>query len=519
MDRIEQLITELQRGSPKVRPRAARALGNTRDSRAIISLIQALKDKDVAVQLEAQNSLVNTGKPAIRFLIEASKDQDVHFYVRGVLLRIGTLAIQPLIDALQDTATRDMAKLTLSEMGQQTIKPLVRSLGRPEICEEVATTLSLEAGLHAEPVTESLLKALTVRTYRTGALTALRHIIMSDLERHLTLLLRVLTILKERSLMNDVPQYTMKFVLPLVNLLGGPSRHDATRALCMIGSPATACIVDLVKDNTKDEHARWCAAYILGEIGNPAEIEVLIKALQDENPLVSLQAAESLGKIGDSRALRPLLSVLSTGRTGMSEKVIEAFANSPSLKQALADFNRKASTFFCGQCLSRFNKQKVTSVSRHNLVFFSCPKCNGVSHIMEDIEKVIIVLDNKWVNGVFDYRELPQEPEKQGFRIATPSNKEVLLDNMRCVSGNQTLYANWLEYRELFDFDEVWVKKVDGFDIDEFVMKVRNNTDTNRAKKLHLVPVYVFPNAGLSQAKVNLLRGTFARVETKAPEE
>jgi HEAT repeat protein len=519
MDRVQHLIEELEQGSPKIRRRAARILGNTRDSRAIMSLIKALKDNDVSIQLEARDGLVNTGKPAIQTLIQALKTEIGWSYVHDVLVRIGEPAIQALIDALEDPYLKDDAAFVLSRFERRAIKPLVKSLGRPEIREEVASTLSLEAGLYGEPVAESLLKALAIPAYRTGALTTLRRIILSDIQRQLPLLLRVLTVLKERRLMDDATEHIRAFIPPLISLLSGQSRYDASAALRMIGNPATPRLVNLIKNKTKDEHARWCAVHILGEIGDPEGIEVLIKALEDENPLVSIQAAESLGKIGDSRALKPLLSVLSSGRTALSEKVIEAFMKSPSLKQALADFNQEASTFLCMRCLSRFEKQKVKSLSGHSLVFFSCRICNGVSYIMEDIEKVVVLLDDKWVEDIFDYRKLPQESGKGAFGILTPSNAEMLLDHRRCVSGNQTLYTNWLDNRELFDFDEVWVKNVDDFDIDEFVMKVRNNTDTHRGKKLNLVPVYVFPNAGLSQAKVNLLRGTFTRVETKAPEE
>ena len=572
MDRVQQLREELKRGSPEVRRRAARVLGKNSDSTAIESLIEAFKDEDVLVRVEAQDSLVKIGKSATRALIEALKDQSVQFYVHGALLRIGRPAIQLLIDALRDANSKGMAKFTLSQLGQQAIKPLVKSLARPEICEEVAFILSLKARLQAEPVEEPLLKALMIPAYRKGALRALRHIIILDLQGRLPLLLRVLAVLKEQRVIDDVEKQTSEFIPLLVNLLNGTSRHEAATALCMIGSSASPYLVNLISDNTKGQNARWCAAYVLGETKDTAGVEVLVKALEDESSSVSLQAAQALGQIGDTRALKPLLSALKSNH--IRSEAVEALVNSPSLSQALAAFNQKAAAFFCVWCLSRFESQKVESHSRHSLVFFSCRKCGGISHIVEDIERAIVVLDSrlrdrlnqrnvpeskgfrirqgevihnlaelstalrnmddssyrdhvtkskndfaKWVREVFGYSELAENLEKSADRIWATSEVEKYLKIVRHITDSRTLLINWFWYREPFDFDEVRIIDADDFEVEEFVMKIRNDADQWRQSRYHAIPVYIFPSAGLSQAKVNLLRGTFAKVESKAAEE
>ena len=56
---------------------------------------------------------------------------------------------------------------------------------------------------------------------------------------------------------------------------------------------------------------RWLAASQLGELGDAAAVEPLIKVLKnDDNSRVRQYAAEALGKLGDSRATEPLLDAL-----------------------------------------------------------------------------------------------------------------------------------------------------------------------------------------------------------------
>lgn len=89
---------------------------------------------------------------------------------------------------------------------------------------------------------------------------------------------------------------------------------------------------------------------------------------------------------------------------------------------------------------------------------------------------------------------------------------------MRRGQLNGTLYVNWLKHREPFHFDQVWVRKVDDLDLDEFMVRIRNDNDTDRLDHLHAVPIYVFRDAGLARAKTNLLMDTLDRVESKARE-
>jgi HEAT repeat protein len=60
----------------------------------------------------------------------------------------------------------------------------------------------------------------------------------------------------------------------------------------------------------KDEGVRQAAAEVLGKIGDPRAVEPLIAALKDAEWRVRAAAAYALGKIKDPRAVEPLIAAL-----------------------------------------------------------------------------------------------------------------------------------------------------------------------------------------------------------------
>ncbi|GAI38932.1 unnamed protein product, partial [marine sediment metagenome] len=60
----------------------------------------------------------------------------------------------------------------------------------------------------------------------------------------------------------------------------------------------------------EDNYVREQAAAALGKIGDKRAVEPLIEALKDENGHVRSGAANALGKIRDKRAVKPIIEVL-----------------------------------------------------------------------------------------------------------------------------------------------------------------------------------------------------------------
>lgn len=510
MEGVEQLIENLKRGSPESRCKAAEALGRTKDAEATMSLIGILKDEDFTVKLAARDALVRTGTAAVGPLIQALQDVEGWSYVHDALLRIGKPAIQPLIDVLAHEELKSKAAFILFRFGGQAIKPLVQSLGRADIRESVASILSRQATVMYCPVAEPLVKALARSEYRKGVVLAVRQILLTDLQPHMPLLLRVLAVLERKRAIGDIEELARALIPSVVKVLNEPTRHDAARALCMMGTSATPYLLDLIRDKTRSESSRCSAVYVLGETGDPAGVDVLVETLDEKDSPVSLRAVEALAKAGDQKAIVPLLSVLAGGRSALSDRVVEVVAGSSKLKRALAGFNRRSRKFLCGQCLSRFQKQRPESRIRRSIVFFACRECGGVSSAIEDVETVVAVLDREWSGSACDSPDLLHEMEGSVTAPVSIAGAYVRSDCMRYGSSSRTLYVNWSQYRATLDFDQVWVREAREHDVKELIMKVRNDTDTERRKHLRSISLRISPSAKLSAAAVNLLADTFA---------
>ena len=95
-------------------------------------------------------------------------------------------------------------------------------------------------------------------------------------------------------------------------------RWEAADALGRIGSPATGVLAKAVRD--EDDDIRWRAAIALGEIGNEEAIEALIETLSDEDAYVRSRAANSLARIGGP-AIGPLFKAYQDGDATVREGV------------------------------------------------------------------------------------------------------------------------------------------------------------------------------------------------------
>jgi len=96
----------------------------------------------------------------------------------------------------------------------------------------------------------------------------------------------------------------------LINMLSEQDKHVcwlATIALKKLGDPrAVHPLIELLRD---EESCRWDAVDALVEIGTPA-VKPLIALLRNANEDVRNHVAEALGRIGDSRAVKPLIQLL-----------------------------------------------------------------------------------------------------------------------------------------------------------------------------------------------------------------
>ena len=193
-DNVDQLITQLRDGSPKVREKAADALERLKDPRAVDPLIAALKDDDTPVRQIASMALgILKDRRAVEPLITAMGDTDplVRSHSAYALGEIkDPRAVGPLIAALNDTedwshypifrgdmgysdmGVRRSAARALGNIGSPAIEPLIAALKDPNHDVRNLATMALGTTETRDPrAISALLEAFRIRntTVITGA--------------------------------------------------------------------------------------------------------------------------------------------------------------------------------------------------------------------------------------------------------------------------------------------------------------------------------------------------------------
>jgi HEAT repeat protein len=96
----------------------------------------------------------------------------------------------------------------------------------------------------------------------------------------------------------------------LASLKDNLVREKVEEALVKIGLPTVEPLITVLKKQDNDRFVRSGAARVLGRIGDTRAVEPLIAALKDEDDDVRGSAAGALGMIGDTRAVEILIESL-----------------------------------------------------------------------------------------------------------------------------------------------------------------------------------------------------------------
>jgi len=99
-------------------------------------------------------------------------------------------------------------------------------------------------------------------------------------------------------------------------------RNSSVETLERLGRLAVPCLSRHVSDD--DHDVRKFVIDVLGSIGDPAVVPLLLGALDDSDPNVCAAAAENLGKIGDERAVPALVQALGKNDAWLSFTILEA---------------------------------------------------------------------------------------------------------------------------------------------------------------------------------------------------
>jgi HEAT repeat protein len=294
---VGPLMAALQDSKAYVRKAAAGALGQIGDARAVEPLVAALNDRDRNVRSVAGHALdkmgwqpgqdeeggaywvvkgawdkcIEMGAPAVAPLIAVLKDSDSDVRKAGAwaLGKIGDArAAEPLIAALKDR-NKDVRKAATKALGQigdaRGVEPLVAALKDTDLYVRYGAADALGQIGDARAV-EPLIAALKDSDARWAVAEALGHI-------------------------GDA-----RAIEPLIAALKNGS-SSAGEALGRIGDArAVAPLIAALKDG--DWHVRGAAAEALGKIGDARAVKPLIPALKDGELYVLRAAADALDKMG-----------------------------------------------------------------------------------------------------------------------------------------------------------------------------------------------------------------------------
>lgn len=90
------------------------------------------------------------------------------------------------------------------------------------------------------------------------------------------------------------------------------------------GDQATRALMATVQDEHEDLIVRGRAALMLGRIKDDRAVDALIRALTAPGYQTPLNAAEALGKIGDTRAIGPLLTLVASNNDRARDAALKA---------------------------------------------------------------------------------------------------------------------------------------------------------------------------------------------------
>lgn len=102
-------------------------------------------------------------------------------------------------------------------------------------------------------------------------------------------------------------------------------RRTAVMKLGMAGGPeAVTALIMAVQNRNEDLIVRGRAALMLGKLGDTRAVMPLIKALDAPGLQTPLNAAQALGKLGDARAIKPLLMMAGSPDAKFRAAALEA---------------------------------------------------------------------------------------------------------------------------------------------------------------------------------------------------
>jgi HEAT repeat protein len=509
----EPLLESLKDSHPEVRREAAAALGHIKDVIAIEPLLAALEDSDPQVQDAAFQglSMIKTAQ-ASRVLFNALKVVDRHtaekilellelrqwqpasdsekalFLVArhqwDELPALGKDAVDPLLNILntEDHLVRKEAIRVLGEIGDsRAVKPLILELNDDmDVIREAAKSALLKIG--APHLAGPLMAALDHKMARTRELAAE----ILDISGWKPLNNQELALyLVARGHWHILDAIGADAVEPLLHALEDSLpkvREEAAAVLGKIGDQrAVEPLIDALNDDTLA--VAESAKTALNRIQTPEAVEPLLNALAGGGDITRAAASECLGLIGDVRGLQPLLKLRKSYTssylitpTGTSARVMDNINLAiHKIESKLDGPNYEGKV--CAKCSCYYDKFRLKKGFLQYYYYSACSQCFSNSYTIIGVNLIVLTMDHS---------------------LSTAWKKE-----------EDVLTVNWFLRKAPFDYEEIRIVDADDREVEEMVMKLTNDVNKKRRKRMSEAPLYLSAGLTLPRARVNLLRDHF----------
>ena len=271
-----------------------------------------------------------------------------------------------------------------------------------------------------------------------------------------------------------------------------------------IGRPSVKPLIARLRD-LRDWYSsvRQAACEALGKLGDVRAVEPLIALLGNWDSSVRQAACEALGKLGEGRLANAVIGALSgdarareelcrlaTQRDVRAVELLiarledENYYVRKAVCEALNSIYKIVDPQIEGMCcrvhLTRFEKNTIQSGEGDTVRFVACRICGKSDQVMFGVREIIATLD------------AGMEEE--------------------FICANDVVRGNWLKRDALFDFDRVEIIKASDYDVERFCIQVGNDTDNFRNRRYEKMMYAVSPQCRLLENTMRILKGTFGEV-------
>ena len=319
VDSTKALVRLMSDPDADLRIQAALALGSQRHPEAIEALVHGLDDADPNVRFHAIESIGKLASPlAINKLAEIAESRDFYlaFPALEALVRINDPVVAPRIaPLLGDPMLGAAAAEALGHIGDEdAVDPLVDSLPQPATSVPAVVEALTRIQMRYETSTSAGDEIKEMVRRRVSAAGVGR--IIDAVERASGEAVRpIVTVL---GWLDD-----QAIPAALVRLLGAEeARHEVVEAFVRFGSSAVPLLVEQLRANDAD--TRRAAVLALGRIGDRRAVEPLIALLDERDSHLSASVASALARLGDPRAFEPLLTLLGHESVAVRQAVVGA---------------------------------------------------------------------------------------------------------------------------------------------------------------------------------------------------